>query len=54
MYNYIIGVDDELYDIIEVSVNFHVDPDGMVVDRNSLFKAKRITYRILVEAQPHS
>ena len=38
MYNHIIGVDDELWDIIEDDVGFTVDAKGLVVDRNTLTK----------------
>jgi hypothetical protein len=32
MYSHIIGVDVELWDIIENGVSFLIDPEGMVVD----------------------
>jgi hypothetical protein len=39
MYNYIVGVDDELWDIIEDGVTFVVDTKGMVVNKKSLTDA---------------
>jgi len=32
MCSHIIGIDAELWDIIENGVNFLIDPEGMVVD----------------------
>lgn len=36
MYTYIIGLDDDLLDILEDDINFHVDGVGMVSNRKSL------------------
>lgn len=38
MYNLIIGVDDDLWDIIEDYVNFPVDLKEIVMDRKNLTK----------------
>lgn len=61
MYNHIIGVYDELWDIIEDGVGFNIDFEGMVVNRKSLIVAQRNIYKkhhiirgILVEYLPHS
>jgi len=60
MYNHIIDVDDELWDITENGVSFQVDIKGMLLDRKSLIDAQKKIYRnhhrvrgILVEALPH-
>lgn len=39
MYSHIIGVDDELWDIIKDGVRFPMDSEGMVVDGKSLSNA---------------
>jgi len=44
MYSHIIEVDDELWGIIEDNVTFHVDLEGMVVDRKSLTQASYTTW----------
>lgn len=61
MYSHIIWVDDELRNIIEDGMSFHVESEGMVVDRKSLTEAYRMIYMkhhivcvILVKALPHS
>lgn len=61
MYNDIIGVDDEIWDIIEDGISFAIDYKRMVIYRKSLSDAQRKIYRkhhrvcsILVEAFPHS
>jgi len=41
MYSHIIGLDDELWDIIEDGVSFPLDSKGMVVDRKSLIDAHK-------------
>jgi hypothetical protein len=40
-YSYIIGVDDELWVIVEDGVSFLVDLKGVVVDRKSLHDAHK-------------
>jgi len=61
MYIHIIGVDDELLDIIEDVDGFVVDSKGMVVDKKKPTEAQRMIYMkhhrvcgILVEALPYS
>lgn len=61
MYTHIIGLDDELWDIFENGVNFHIDGVGMVADRKSLTLDQIKIYRkhhrvrgILVDALPYS
>jgi len=40
MYSHIIGVDDEIWDIIEDGVDFPFDLEGMAVDMKSLTEAQ--------------
>ena len=50
-YSYIIGVDDELWVIIEDGVSFLVDSKGVVVDIKSLYDAqKRLIESIIMFA----
>jgi hypothetical protein len=41
MYSHSIGIDDELWDIIEKEVNFEVDEEGVVADIRSLLPSRR-------------
>lgn len=57
MYNHVIDIDDELWDIIEYGVNFKVDTKDIALDRKSLTMAHKKLHRkhhrvrgILVEA----
>ena len=61
MYTYIIGLDDELWDILEDGIDIVVDNVGMVADRKTLTPAQKKIYRkhhrvrgILVDALPHT
>lgn len=61
MYTHIIGVDDELWDILEDGIDIPVDRIRMVADRKSLTPAQNKTYRkhhkmcgILVDDLPYS
>lgn len=61
MYTHIIGLDDELWDILEDSIDILVNAVGMITDRKSLTPAQKKTYRkyhrvwgILVDVLPHS
>jgi len=61
MYSYIIGVDDELWDVIKDGVLFPVDTKRIVPDKKSLSATQNSVYRkhhrvrgILVDALPHS
>jgi len=61
MCSHIIGVDDELWNIIEDGVSFTIDVEGMVVDMNILTEAQSKIYKkhhkvhgIIVDALPHS
>lgn len=61
MYTYILILDDELQDILEVGIDFDVDVVGMVKDRKALTPSEKKVYRkhhrvrgILIEALPHS
>lgn len=47
MYTYIIGVDDELWDILEDGIDIPVDGIGMMDDRESLTSAKKPTENII-------
>jgi hypothetical protein len=44
MYNHIIRVYDELWDIIDDGVDFPVDVEGMVVDKKGLTETHRKIY----------
>ena len=61
MYTYIIGLDDELWDILEDGIDIAIDSVGMVVDRKTLTPTQKKIYRkhhrvrgILVDALPHA
>lgn len=61
MYTYIIGLDDELWDILEDEIDMVVDGIGMVKERKNLTPSQKKVYRknhrvkgILIEALPHS
>jgi len=61
MYSHIIGVNDDLWDIIDDGVTFPVGFEGIMVDKKSLTEAQRKIYKkhhkvcgILVEVLPHS
>jgi len=60
MYNHIIGVDDELWDIIEDCIHIEVYEEGVAADRKKLTAAQKKLYRknhkvsgIIVVALPH-
>lgn len=60
MYTHIIGLDDELWDILEDDIDIHVNGVGMVSDRNFVTPAQKKIYKkhhrargILVNALPH-
>lgn len=38
---YIIGVEDELWDIIEDGINFEVNEEGIVADRRNLIVTQK-------------
>jgi len=61
MYIHIIGVDNELLDIIEDGINFQVDYEGIIIDRKSLIIAQKKMYKkhrrvggILIDDLHHS
>lgn len=61
IYTHLIGLDDELWDILEDIIYIQVNSVGMVSDRNSLTPAQKKIYRkhhrvrgILVDVLPHS
>lgn len=61
MYTYIIGLDDELWDILEDDINIEFNGVGMVTDRKNLIPTYKKIYRkhnrvrgIVIEALPHS
>lgn len=61
MYTHIIGLDDELSDILEDGINFHVNGVGIVSDLKYLTPDQKKIYRkhnrvkgILVDVLPHS
>lgn len=61
IYTHIIGLDDELWDILEDEIKFEVDGVFMVTYRKNLTPAQKKVYRkhhrvrgILVESLPHS
>jgi len=61
MCNYIIGVDDELWAIIEDGITFTVDRYRIITDRKSLTTTQKKEYKkhhrvrgILVDSLPHS
>lgn len=60
MYTHIIGLDYELWNILEDDIDILIDGVGMVTDIKSLTPAQKKTYRkhhkvrgILVDALPH-
>jgi hypothetical protein len=60
MYNYIIGIDDELWDVIEDEPEFEVE-EAMVTDKKTLIVTQKNIYKnhhkvkvIIVEALPHA
>jgi hypothetical protein len=59
MYNHIIDIDDEPWDIIEGGLTFEVDEEGMVPDKKCLTPVQKKTYKkhhivrgILVDTLP--
>lgn len=61
MYTYIIGLDDELWDILEDDINIKVNGVGMVTDWKTLTPTQKKIYikyhrvrGILIEALPYS
>lgn len=61
MYTYIIGLDDELWDILEDGIDIKVNGVGMITDRKILTPSQNKTYLkhhivigILEDALPHS
>jgi len=54
MYNHIIGIDDELWDIIEEGVSFEVNEESVLADRKKTYKKHPRVRGILMEALPHA
>lgn len=61
MYSYIIGLDDELWNILEDGLNIEVNSIGIVADRKTTTPTQKKIFRkhhrvrgILIEALPHS
>src|SRR4030067_2120365 len=60
LYSHIIGIDDELWDIIEDGINIVVDDEGKSTDRKSLTEAQKKVYKkhhrargIIIDAIQH-
>jgi hypothetical protein len=41
MYNHIMSIDDELWDIVEDGIEFEVDEEGMAHDRKSMTETQK-------------
>lgn len=61
MYTHIIGIDIDLWNILEDDIDILVNGVGVVIDKKTVTPAQRKTYRkhhrvrgILVNALPHS
>jgi len=48
MYNHIIGVDDELWDIIKDDIDIPVDEEGVAADRKKHIAAKKKLYNLQI------
>src|SRR4030067_3495360 len=60
LYSHIIGIDDELWDIIEDGIDIEVDDEGKCTDRKKLNDAQKKVYKkhhrvrgIMSDAIPH-
>ncbi|KEH15965.1 hypothetical protein MTR_0412s0010, partial [Medicago truncatula] len=61
IYSYIIGIDDELWDVIKDGPVFEVEEEGLVTDRKKLTNIQKKIYkkphrvrRVMVEALSHA
>lgn len=60
MYSHIMGIDDELWDILEDGFDIPLDEEGRVIDRMKLIDARKKNYRkrdkvssMIVDVLPH-
>src|SRR4030042_6598637 len=45
LYSHIVGIDDELWDIIEDGIDIEVDDEGKCIDRKKLTEAQKKVYK---------